>query len=79
MIPATDVRKGFWAVTQAEMDAIDIPSNFRKYPYMNTKFNSPGAGTLGDGDIVLMRTAEMILIEAEANARLGVANEPAAR
>ena len=79
MIPASDVRKGFWAVTQAEMDAIDIPSNFRKYPYMNVKFNSPGSGTLGDGDVVLMRTAEMILIEAEANARLGVANEVAAR
>ncbi|NVJ48324.1 MAG: RagB/SusD family nutrient uptake outer membrane protein [Cytophagia bacterium] len=77
MIPDSDVRKGFWAVDQADIDAIDIPSNFARYPYMNTKFEALPSGTLGDGDVVLMRVAEMILIEAEANAHLG--NDIAAR
>tara|TARA_R110001599_G_scaffold107142_1_gene269273 strand:+ start:28614 stop:30113 length:1500 start_codon:yes stop_codon:yes gene_type:complete len=79
LISSTDVRKGFWKVTAAEQAAVSIPSNFRKAPYMNTKFEALPSGTIGDGDVVLMRTAEMILIEAEANARLGVANEVAAR
>ncbi|GHE56484.1 RagB/SusD family nutrient uptake outer membrane protein [Roseivirga thermotolerans] len=77
LIPSTDVRKGFWAVTPAERAAINIPSNFAKYAYMNTKFEALPSGTIGDGDVVLMRVAEMILIEAEANAHLG--NDVAAR
>ncbi|NVK85953.1 MAG: RagB/SusD family nutrient uptake outer membrane protein [Cytophagia bacterium] len=77
MIPTTDVRKGFWAETAAERAAINIPSNFAKYAYMNTKFEALPSGTIGDGDVVLMRVAEMILIEAEANAHLG--NDVAAR
>ncbi|WP_268122503.1 RagB/SusD family nutrient uptake outer membrane protein [Roseivirga pacifica] len=71
MMPDTDVRKGFWAVEQDDIDAIDIPSNFARRPYMNTKFEALPSGTLGDGDVVLMRVAEMLLIEAEANAHLG--------
>ncbi|KYG77873.1 MULTISPECIES: RagB/SusD family nutrient uptake outer membrane protein [Roseivirga] len=77
LIADTDVRKGLWAVTPAEMAAIDIPSNFAKYPYMNVKFEALPSGTIGDGDVVLMRADEMILIEAEANAHLG--NDLAAR
>ena len=77
LIPDTDVRKGFWAVDPADIAAIAIPSNFRKYPYMNTKFEALPSGTIGDGDVVLMRVAEMLLIEAEANAHLG--NDVAAR
>lgn len=77
LIPSSDVRKKLWAVTASERAAINIPSNFAKYPYMNVKFQALPSGTIGDGDVVLMRADEMLLIEAEAQARAG--NELAAR
>ena len=66
LIPATDVRKQLWDPTGA---SIPVPSGGVKKPYANKKFLVATSTSIGD--VPLMRTAEMYLIEAEANARLG--------
>ncbi len=66
MIPATDIRKQMWDSTGA---SIPVPASGVKKPFANKKFLVTTATSIGD--IPLMRTAEMYLIEAEAQARLG--------
>ena len=60
-IPATDVRKMVFNDPARTVNA-NLP------PYAQVKFRDPGGFT---GDYVYMRTAEMYLIEAEAQARQG--------
>jgi starch-binding outer membrane protein, SusD/RagB family len=69
LIPATDCRKYCWdpAPTAGWMGN---PSSFARFPYMNRKFKAADAAD-SRGDVVYMRAAEMYLIEAEANARIG--------
>ncbi len=69
LIPATDIRKKCWDPTGATIPA---PVGGLKLKYGILKFltTTPGS-TEFLGDLVYMRTAEMYLIEAEANARAG--------
>ena len=70
-IPATDIRAKLWIKTPTAANAVTPPGGVR-VPYMNQKFRLPGTpSTSAQGDIPYMRAAEMYLIEAEAQARLG--------
>lgn len=68
-IPSTDVRKQLWDSTGADPD-FPVAANGVRRPYMNAKFLLENPGN-SNGDLMLMRSAEMILIEAEALARMG--------
>ncbi|MBP5796492.1 MAG: RagB/SusD family nutrient uptake outer membrane protein [Bacteroidales bacterium] len=81
-ISATDVRKGWWLDQDLESpnvkdvlwtDGTPFASNvYDLIPYTNVKFgcNEVG-GDFNNDDMPLMRVEEMILIQAEARARLG--------
>lgn len=76
-IPATDVRAKMWVKTPTAANSI-VPTGGIRVPYMNQKFRLPGTpSTSAMGDIPYMRAAEMYLIEAEAQARLGNATAAA--
>ena len=66
MISSTDIRKQLWDSTGASIPA---PPNGVKKPFANKKFLVATSASIGD--VPMMRTAEMYLIEAEAQARLG--------
>ncbi len=66
---ATDARKLNFDPTGAHT-ALALPSTFSKFPYTSQKFIAAG-GADSRGDVVYMRAAEMLLIEAEAYARMG--------
>ncbi|MVN93083.1 RagB/SusD family nutrient uptake outer membrane protein [Mucilaginibacter aquatilis] len=74
-ISATDVRKQLWDPTAANT-SYPVPPSGSRYPYMNRKFLANSASNSW-GDMPFMRSSEMYLIEAEAQARLG--NTAAAR
>lgn len=65
MIPETDVRK---ALFNSDKGDATQPTTGSKKPYASLKFGNTGDWTM---DYVYMRASEMVLIEAEANARLG--------
>jgi starch-binding outer membrane protein, SusD/RagB family len=76
---ATDTRRGLWEVVaanaRARLNAEGVPTTFAVFPYQNFKFKAAAVGD-SRGDLPYMRTAELILIEAEAYAQLGgAANE----
>ena len=76
-IPATDVRSKMWVKAPTAANAVTPPGGVR-VAYMNQKFRLPGTpSTSTMGDIPYMRAAEMYLIEAEAQARLGKTTEAA--
>jgi hypothetical protein len=66
---ATDVRKAVFDPTGLHVD-LALPSNFTRKPYTSQKYLAAG-GADSRGDVVYMRAAEMLLIEAEAYARMG--------
>ena len=86
-IPATDVRKGWWVDENLESpllaglkwpgfddvaNADDGDNKLPFLPYTNVKFGVFSIGTTtNEEDMPLMRVEEMILIQAEAKARLG--------
>lgn len=65
-ISDSDVRKTLWDPTG---ESTPIPPNGTRYPYINKKFMVESSSS-SVGDVVYMRAAEMMLIEAEAKARL---------
>ncbi len=67
-ISATDIRKQLWDPTGADTD-YDIPPGGQRHPYINRKFRATSS-TISTGDVVIMRAAEMYLIEAEALANI---------
>lgn len=76
-IPTTDVRSKMWVKTPTAANSI-VPTGGIRVPYLNQKFRLPGTpSTSVMGDIPYMRAAEMYLIEAEAQARLGNATAAA--
>lgn len=77
-IAETDVRKNLWDPTGANTD-FPTPPGGSRFPYMNRKFLSAGGSGSSIGDVVLMRVAEMYLIEAEALARAGGQDAEAAQ
>ncbi|GAB3781949.1 RagB/SusD family nutrient uptake outer membrane protein [Spirosoma horti] len=76
-IPATDVRSKMWVKAPTATNSV-VPTGGVRAPYMNQKFRLPGTpSTSTMGDVPYMRVAEMYLIEAEAQARLGNATAAA--
>ncbi|GAB3947896.1 RagB/SusD family nutrient uptake outer membrane protein [Spirosoma harenae] len=76
-IPTTDVRSKMWVKAPTATNSI-VPTGGVRVAYMNQKFRLPGTpSTSTMGDIPYMRAAEMYLIEAEAQARLGNASAAA--
>lgn len=70
-IPTTDVRSKLWVKAPTATNSV-VPTGGVRVVYMNQKFRLPGTpSTSTMGDIPYMRVAEMYLIEAEAQARLG--------
>lgn len=70
-IPATDVRSKMWVKAPTATNSV-VPTGGVRVAYMTQKFRLPGTpSTSTMGDIPYMRAAEMYLIEAEAQARLG--------
>ena len=74
-IKATDIRKQLWDSTGSNTSFPLVAGGTRR-PYMTRKFLLTNPGN-SNGDLVLMRTAEMYLIEAEALAK--AEREPEAR
>ncbi len=70
MISATDIRKQLWDPNAPTNEEWPASENHKRYPYINKKFFAEAASS-SLGDVVYMRTAEMILIAAEALARDG--------
>ncbi len=66
-IPNDDLRKVLFNGAEGWADG---PSSGSKQPYAALKFSKPNL-VWGDMDYIYMRAAEMVLIEAEAYARLG--------
>ena len=89
-IPDTDVRKGWWVDENLKSpllnglkwpgfddvaNADDGDNKLPFLPYTNVKFGAISIGnTINEEDMPLMRVEEMILIQAEAKARLGDSN-----
>jgi starch-binding outer membrane protein, SusD/RagB family len=75
---ATDTRRQLYEETavlaRARLTANGIGSTYAAFAYHSFKFQSVATGD-SRGDLPYMRTAELILIEAEANARRGGAFE----
>lgn len=70
-IPTTDVRSKMWVKTPTTTNSV-VPAGGVRVAYMTQKFRLPGTpSTSTMGDVPYMRVAEMYLIEAEAQARLG--------
>lgn len=71
-IPTTDIRSKMWVKAPTAANSI-VPTGGVRPPYLTQKFRLPGSApsTSTMGDIPYMRAAEMYLIEAEAQARLG--------
>jgi hypothetical protein len=69
-IATTDIRKQLWDPTGTNT-AFPIPPGGVRKGYQSRKFLSGGGSGSSIGDVPMMRVAEMFLIEAEANARLG--------
>jgi starch-binding outer membrane protein, SusD/RagB family len=77
LIASTDVRKNMWEPAPTTTN-FPLPSTaFARTPYMSRKFRIRNLPTIGD--VPYIRLAEMYLIIAEANARLGGANETQSR
>ena len=82
MIPATDVRKGWWLNENSESPLVESSAyngwrdGMKDYivPYLNVKFgayNDQPMNSTNAQDWILMRAEEMILIQAEATAMSG--------
>lgn len=65
-LPDSDIRKAVFSRTGAE---VPIPPGGARVPFHAMKFLAAGQA-LSIGDVPMMRSAEMLLIEAEANAML---------
>ena len=70
MISTTDLRKGLWEPSPTAANFPLPSSSYTRAPYMNRKYSVLNAGS-SVADVVIMRLAEMYLIIAEAEARLG--------
>ena len=69
LIPSTDVRKNMWEPAPTATNFPLPTTAFVRTPYMSRKFKIRNLPTIGD--VPYIRLAEMYLILAEANARLG--------
>lgn len=60
----------FIAAKKAIIAEYGATSGHNTHPYMNVKFKQKNPGTIDPDDVIYMRSAEMVLIEAEARAML---------
>ena len=73
-ISSTDIRKKLWDSTGADPVFVALrptQSGTIMYPYISRKFLCAGGDASSISDVPFMRVAEMYLIEAEAEERLG--------
>lgn len=68
--PNYDNEKDFKAAKSDVISKYGMTSRHNTHPYMHVKFLQKNPGTIDPDDIILMRSAEMYLIEAEAKAML---------
>lgn len=69
--PNYDDQDRFEEVADSIRSVYGTSSSFNLHPYMHYKMKNKSPGTIDPDDIVLMRSAEMYLIEAEAHAMMG--------
>jgi starch-binding outer membrane protein, SusD/RagB family len=69
LISATDVRKKMWEPSPTTTNFPLPTTAYTRTPYMSRKFKIRNLPTIGD--VPYIRLAEMYLIQAEANARIG--------
>ena len=68
--PLYTTEEEFNAAISAIRSEYGLTSSFRTHPYMHFKMKNKAPGTTDPDDIILMRSSEMYLIEAEAEAML---------
>lgn len=68
--PLYTTQAQFNAAIAAIRSTYGLSTAFRTYPYMHFKLRNKNPGSIDPDDIIYMRTSEMYLIEAEAEAML---------
>ena len=68
--PNYDNEVDFWAAYEEIIAIYGMTDAHNTHPYMTVKFLQKNPGTIDPDDVIYMRTAEMILIEAEALAMM---------
>ncbi|GAB2780117.1 RagB/SusD family nutrient uptake outer membrane protein [Actinomadura fibrosa] len=68
--PNYDNEDDFWAAWQNVVETYGMTYGHNTHPYMNVKFLQKNPGTIDPDDVIYMRSAEMVLIEAEAQAMM---------
>lgn len=69
--PNYDDDDAFWAAWEEIITTYGMTTGHNTHPYMNVKFLQKNPGTIDPDDVIYMRSAEMVLIEAEAKAMMG--------
>ncbi|PNW29300.1 RagB/SusD family nutrient uptake outer membrane protein [Formosa algae] len=68
--PNYDNEEDFWAAWSEIIEKYGATTAHNTHPYMNVKFQQKNPGSIDPDDVIYMRSAEMVLIEAEAKAML---------
>ncbi|WP_159019314.1 RagB/SusD family nutrient uptake outer membrane protein [Algibacter sp. L3A6] len=68
--PNYDNQADFDAAKAAIIEEYGATSGHNTHPYMNVKFKQKNPGGIDPDDVIYMRSAEMVLIEAEAKAMI---------
>ena len=69
--PNYDNADAFWAAWEEIITKYGMTTGHNTHPYMTVKFLQKNPGTIEVDDVIYMRSAEMVLIEAEALAMMG--------
>lgn len=69
--PNYDSEEAFWDAWEDVITTYGMTTGHNTHPYMNVKFLQKNPGTIDPDDVIYMRSAEMVLIEAEALAMMG--------
>ncbi len=69
--PNYDNADDFWAAWEDVITTYGMTTGHNTHPYMTVKFLQQNPGTIDPDDVIYMRSAEMVLIEAEAKAMMG--------
>lgn len=68
--PNYDNANDFWAAWEEIITKYGMTTGHNTHPYMTVKFLQKNPGTVAVDDVIYMRSAEMVLIEAEALAMM---------
>ena len=68
--PNYDNEDAFWDAWEEIITKYGMTTGHNTHPYMNVKFLQKNPGTIDPDDVIYMRSAEMVLIEAEAKAMM---------